>query len=653
MKRHVFVVVVFTLTFLFSGLQTASPRTTDPRGNAASDEALPKEMEGLDVKDYYIASKAKPIGLIQTVTGHMVVLHRDTNRAYFAAQGDAIFQQDALFTLEESRCRIKFVTEDVITMGEDTRIDVDEIIDDHELQKKKSTISMLRGKGMFYVVPLFRYKDISTSVKTPTAVCGVRGTKFGVEVRESGGKLAQVGPVYIADASDTGFSYLAQETPADTETVVHCFEGEVEAFSPIDNTTQTVGEGETLDLTTVGAGVIEPTDPAAAQEFMEETEAPAPEEEEEAAEEGAEAPAAEKEAAEEEEEAAEEEAAEGEEPADEGETLVTTDTGDTTAAGSTDTGNTDVTQTQTTTTAEENWAGMTAGEGGYIATIITKLDGTAHNDNTLPVIRDPIYISHTRNLFSGGLETHIGYAVDHKSEEDFKMEVQEIDSNMDMEVTYFRWGHPADIVLGTPHYFEWHQGGGYIDANGHEYLRWGWWEDTETTDTGQIGYDELASSPDDYFFASAATIWEIEGDLTHSDAIYYLQQQNFSATYIGEAKGVYAQSDIANVSVLTGPFSCHINFGSLQVSNLEIDVSGGGKNIHLFGGSGSLNTDGTFNISGSGFDSGSTIGGSNIATGDTSAKGSCFGAKAQGVGGIWSAHDGGDQWATGEFHGKR
>ncbi|MBW1794297.1 MAG: FecR domain-containing protein [Deltaproteobacteria bacterium] len=603
MKRYS-IVVVLALTLLFFGLQAALADTDPSRGNAAPAKAIPEELENLDVKDYYIASEAEPVGLIQTVTGHVVVLNRDTGEAYFAAAGDAVFQQDALFTLEESRCRIKFTTEDVITMGEDTRIEIEEFVDDHELQKKKSTIRMLKGKAMFYVVPLFRYKDVSTTVKTQTAVMGVRGTKFGVEVT---------------------FLDLAQTNTDDTETVVYGFEGQVEVYSYIDGATQMVGEGENLRVSSLGAGNVQDMDIGMAEQFMSDTEAPAPEGEEIGADdEGVEVQA---EPADEEGEADSPVAVESDDSA-----AIPTDTGDFT----------DVTQDQTTATLDvwETWEGKTAGEGGYFATIITDAaDGIAYNESS-PVIKDPIYISHVPNLFSGGLETHIGYAVDHEGKEEFKMMVEEIDPNMDMKVTYFSWGNGSNIALGMPHLFKWNDGGCYRDENGHEYMEWGWWQDQDAP-TGQIGEDGS-----DLFYAATARIWEVEGDFTHSDAISFLQQQNFSATYTGEAKGVYANSSASDVKILTGDFSCHIDFGNSRVSNFDINAG----QVHISGGSGTLGSCGSFEVGG--FTG--TIDGNPIASEpDTGATGSCFGAKADGVGGLWYAHDGDKKWATGEFHGKR
>jgi len=329
MKRYIFVALAAT-TLVFFGFQTAFCQTnTNARGSVVPVEDLPEDLEDLDIKDYFIDLKAEPVGLIQTVTGHVVVLHEKTNEAYFAVQGDVVFQHDALFTLEESRCRVRFISEDVITMGEDARIGIDEVVDDQELQEKKSNFSMARGKAMFYVLRLFRHKNIEASVKTKTAVAGVRGTKFGVEVRKASGRLAQSEPLYIADASDSGFLYLAQANPNNTETVVHGFEGTLDVYSPIDGTTQRVSEGQSLLMTMVGAGMVGPTDIAIAQQFMSETDVPTPGE--------LGAPAEEEKKAVEEEPAITPTAKEA----------AAADTHDITTPSTTDTGSTEVTQDQT------------------------------------------------------------------------------------------------------------------------------------------------------------------------------------------------------------------------------------------------------------------------------------------------------------------
>ncbi len=244
MKRYLLII------FVFFGLSLIGAQVVFcqlERGKAVPQEVLPDELRYVEVKDYYIGSDAGAVGTIQAVAGHVVVARFEESEAYFAALGDAVFKGDVLYTLKASRCRVLFSGQDLITLGDNTRIVIEEVIDDREAGEKKSAFSMLRGKVMCYVMRLFRYKHISFSVSTPTAVTGVRGTKFGVEVMT--------------------------EEPVTAITLVYCFEGKVEVYSPVDGTIQGVGGGESLELSTLGAGIVEPTMPEAAERFILDTEA--------------------------------------------------------------------------------------------------------------------------------------------------------------------------------------------------------------------------------------------------------------------------------------------------------------------------------------------------------------------------------------------
>ena len=263
MKKYFFISLIAVL-FLLGWVSLSVADTGIPRGKSAAADVLPDELKSIKIEDYFVESKGNSVGSIQNATGYVVVVHKDTNSAYFAATGDAVYQQDVFYTLKDSRCRIKFSTEDIITMAENSKVVADEIVDDKVLKKKSSVISMLKGKAMFYVVRLFKYKTVSASVKTPTAVMGVRGTKFGVEVRKVGEK--------VADLSDNSFIYLAQNEPGNFETVVYGFEGTVDVTSTADGSTQTVGAGENLVLDNTGSGNVEPTDPNTANQFLGETE---------------------------------------------------------------------------------------------------------------------------------------------------------------------------------------------------------------------------------------------------------------------------------------------------------------------------------------------------------------------------------------------
>jgi hypothetical protein len=66
----------------------------------------------------------------------VVVLHKDTGEAYFAAEGDTVFNQDVFFTLRSSLCRLKFFNADVISMAENTKISIDDMVADRKKRRR-------------------------------------------------------------------------------------------------------------------------------------------------------------------------------------------------------------------------------------------------------------------------------------------------------------------------------------------------------------------------------------------------------------------------------------------------------------------------------------------------------------------------------------
>jgi hypothetical protein len=231
----------------------------------------------MTISDTFIPLFAEAVGTIQSVKGRLVVRHGDTVRAYYAAPGNQLYENDVLYTLEDSRSRLKFVTDEIITMGANSHVRVDQVVDNRPAQEKSSVFSMLKGKAMFYALRLFRYKKVNVDVRTPTAVAGIRGTKFGVEVEQIAARQASSGPVYLADASGTlPTGLLAQNTPGEGfQTTVYGFDGEVEVTATADGSTQTVGAGENVVVGAIGAGEVMPTSPEQAQQFNAETAAPA------------------------------------------------------------------------------------------------------------------------------------------------------------------------------------------------------------------------------------------------------------------------------------------------------------------------------------------------------------------------------------------
>ena len=262
-----------TLIAFVLALGWASPAdilAENERGMAVPQQRLPDDLQRYDIKDYFLPSPDKRVGYIQAIVGSVVVIREKSDQAYFAAKGDAIFPQDAFVTLKNARCRIKFTTQDVVTMGANTRITVDELVDDRQAKAKKSLLSMLRGKAMFYVVRLFKYKRTQASVTTPTAVCGVRGTQFGVEIQPDNSRRAMTIPLYLADASGSHGYLLSQAVPG-SQTIVYFFDGQGELCNADGGNCFPVKQGESGLVDQEGSVFVSVADPDQADQFRRDT----------------------------------------------------------------------------------------------------------------------------------------------------------------------------------------------------------------------------------------------------------------------------------------------------------------------------------------------------------------------------------------------
>jgi hypothetical protein len=203
-------ILLLTLLLPVFSFQSNILFAAEKRGQGVTIKDLPQNLKGTDIKKYFVTSGRKKVGVIQTLNNHLVVIHRDSNTAYFGQEGDTIFENDALQTLSNSRCRIRFLGEDIVTLAPETEFRVDNYVDQKAEGKKRSLFSMVKGKALFYAMRLFRYRETRFRLKTPTAVVGVRGTKFGVHVFE---KTAERGDtsdgIRVADGGKAVGPYLA------------------------------------------------------------------------------------------------------------------------------------------------------------------------------------------------------------------------------------------------------------------------------------------------------------------------------------------------------------------------------------------------------------------------------------------------------------
>ncbi|MCX5855213.1 MAG: hypothetical protein NTZ24_11725, partial [Deltaproteobacteria bacterium] len=141
--RRAILVFVCCLTVIFTGLILyGHSEAASGRGKSVSGNLLPKALKDLNIKDDFIPYAGKEAGVIKTVVGHVVVTRENMRQAYYAVEGDQLYEKDVLFTLKESRCRFKLHNEDTVTMGENARVGITAFADDRKTQEKRSAFDM-------------------------------------------------------------------------------------------------------------------------------------------------------------------------------------------------------------------------------------------------------------------------------------------------------------------------------------------------------------------------------------------------------------------------------------------------------------------------------------------------------------------------------
>ena len=229
---------------------------------------LPAELRDLQIRDNFIKSSFKEVGTIDTISGKgkLIVVHRADKKAYYASEKNPLYENDALYTLSDCRCRLAFKDQNVVIMAPDTHLDIDEVYASMIKSEKRSLFGMMKGKAIFYALRLFRYKKMKLELKTPAATIGVRGTKFGTEIEMTDNFQSNILNRMVASRNPE----IAQVETGKQNIItrVYVFEGEVDVTSLIDGRMQHLRENEILEADKRGLGEVK-FDPAKTKSFLE------------------------------------------------------------------------------------------------------------------------------------------------------------------------------------------------------------------------------------------------------------------------------------------------------------------------------------------------------------------------------------------------
>jgi hypothetical protein len=143
--------------------------------NPASESLLPA---GLTMEDVFKPGLGASVGKIELAQGQVVIIHADELRGYQARKDLPLYTGDTIVTLETGRTKFKLNDESTMTMAPETKLVINRSVYDPAKKSRSSFMGMSTGKARFWVKKFTDFQRSVFKVKTPTAVCGVRGSEF-------------------------------------------------------------------------------------------------------------------------------------------------------------------------------------------------------------------------------------------------------------------------------------------------------------------------------------------------------------------------------------------------------------------------------------------------------------------------------------------
>ena len=127
-----------------------------------------------------LAAELPPIAQVKKVTGQAAVVRSGERRP--ATVGDMLFAKDIIETGTDGGIGITFIDNTVFSAGPSSQIALDEFQFDSNDFRGAMLADMRQGTLAVVSGDIARSTPGAMKIKTPTAILGVRGTTFAVQV---------------------------------------------------------------------------------------------------------------------------------------------------------------------------------------------------------------------------------------------------------------------------------------------------------------------------------------------------------------------------------------------------------------------------------------------------------------------------------------
>jgi len=149
---------------------------------ASARSVLPEEVT---VSDTFYPGYGSPIGKVQRVKGEVVGVHAHaTTQGFRLRPKNSLYKSDTIYTMKKGKVRFRMNDGSILSLASETKLELNKSVYDKKKKSRSSFLNMAFGKARFLVVKLVNFKRSEFKVKTPTAVCGVRGSDYVIEASE-------------------------------------------------------------------------------------------------------------------------------------------------------------------------------------------------------------------------------------------------------------------------------------------------------------------------------------------------------------------------------------------------------------------------------------------------------------------------------------
>jgi len=161
---------------------------------------------GVEVRPGFEPGKGPAIGKAQMVQGDALVVHKGQSVAYNLKKDIPLFTGDMLVTMEKARVSVILNDQSVFALAPVSKLVLDKSIYDPEKNRRASRISLWFGRARFMVAKISGKSEYK--VRTPTAVCGVRGSDFAIAVTPGVVKTSSL-PTFLCFLNMVNEAYAA------------------------------------------------------------------------------------------------------------------------------------------------------------------------------------------------------------------------------------------------------------------------------------------------------------------------------------------------------------------------------------------------------------------------------------------------------------